>query len=992
MKSSDSADRGKLRDTFRNPPVVVLLAGTLLTLMLSVWSLKMAADNVRLKFEKITDPYIAMCRAILTDQEQELSALQRAIEVLDSNFDREAFQKLATPILRFSEVHNIVWIPVVPHDKRAALEAAAVREGLNGYRIKELTAEGTFRVAERRDTYFPLKYIEPLQGNEMLAGFDIGSNTARLDAINAAIKSGGPRASGPLTLLQDKDPRQSFILIVPVRSSDARIRGFVAGAYRADDVLKNSLAATDPAGLNILLTDLSASPDERELARYRSRLKPTTSIYSVLASLVLPLPENNHALYFAGRHWNVTIKTTPEFLQQNSQLGGLAILPVGMLITVSLSLYLRARRNYLHKIDETEEQIRQKDKFARSILDGLSLNICVIDRQGTIVATNRAWNEFAEENNAAPGTCGEGSNYLHVIQTTSGKDSDGSSTFKAGFAAVLDGTQSELSHDYTCNSPEAERWFTCKANSFEVGGLIYTVVSHENITWRKKAEIELRKISRVVEQSPVSIVITDLNGTIEYVNPEFTKITGYSAEEVIGENPRILKSGNMPPEAYKNLWTTISAGKPWEGELANKRKDGQLFYEMATISAMRDDNGAITHYLAVKKDITEKKSLQEQLIHSQKLDSIGQLAGGLAHDMNNILSVINGYATLALPQLDEERKEHNYVMQILTASERAAALSHSLLAYSRKQSMDQKKECLNTLIEAVGSFIKRILHDNIVFAITLADEPLSVFVDKMQIEQVLLNLATNARDAMPDGGAFRIATATGQMDEHFIAAHGFGTVGSYAVITVTDSGHGMDQETKRKVFDPFFTTKEVGKGTGLGLSMVMGIIKQHGGFIELHSQPGNGSAFKLYLPLVDGGEVSAPKETNLQIERGSGTILVAEDDSDTRTLLEELLVRVGYKVVMAIDGQDAVEKFANHKGKIDLVISDVVMPKKSGKAASDEIRKMSADMKFIFVSGHAEKVIRDEGLLGTDAEHSEIIMKPILPFQLLQKIRDLLDA
>ncbi len=358
--------------------------------------------------------------------------------------------------------------------------------------------------------------------------------------------------------------------------------------------------------------------------------------------------------------------------------------------------------------------------------------------------------------------------------------------------------------------------------------------------------------------------------------------------------------------------------------------------------------------------------------------------------MNNILSVINGYASLVLPKMDKDQKQRKYIIEILAASERAAALTHSLLAYSRKQVMNQQKQQLNTLIETVGSFIKRIIHDNIVFTVTLADEPLTVFVDQMQIEQALLNLATNARDAMPEGGTFIIDTASGSMDEQYIATHGFGTVGRYAIITVTDSGHGMDAETIQKVFDPFFTTKEVGKGTGLGLSMVMGIIKQHGGFIGLHSQPGTGSVFQLYLPLVDEGKIAVPTKTDVQMEMGSGTILVAEDDSDTRVLLEELLVRAGYTVVTAIDGQDAVEKFAKHKAEIALVISDVVMPRKSGKAACDEIRGMSADMKFIFVSGHAEKIIENEGFLGTDTEHAEVIMKPILPFDLLRKIRDML--
>ena len=978
----------KLQDTFKSVSVAVLLAGTLLTLMVSAWALHVAADTVRSKFDHISDSYIAQCRTYLTDQEQELSAIQRSIEVLDAHFDGKAFHRLVSPVLRFPGLQKIAWVPVVPYDQRAAQEAAAVQEGLNGYTIKELTTEGTFRVAGRRDTYFPLQYIEPLQSDERLAGFDLGSNATRFDAITRAIKSGLPQASGRITMLQEKNNRHGFILAVPVRSSTTHIRGLVVAAYRADVVLENSLASTNPAGFDILLTDLSAPPGESELTLHRSRLKLDKSIYGVLASLLLPQLENDHALDFAGRRWNIAIKATPGFLQQNAQLGGLGILPVGMLISLGLSLFLHRKNNYIKAIAASEEVIRQKDHFARCILDGLNLNICVIDQQGTIVATNRAWHEFAEETNAAPGTCSEGSNYLHAIL----ENSAGVSTIKADLTAVLDDTLSELCRDYPCHSPEIERWFSCRANSFKVGESTYAVVSHEDITWRKKTELELRKLSRIIEESPISVVITDLFGTIEYVNPMFTRITGYSAAEAIGQNSRIVQSGNTPPETYKKLWSTILAGNTWEGEFANKSKDGRLFYESATISALRDSDGSITHFLGVKKDITENKNLTEQLVHSQKLESIGELAGGLAHDMNNILSVINGYATLVLPKMESDQKQHKYIMEILAASERAGALSHSLLAYSRKQVMNQHKEDLKFIVGTVSSFIKRILHDNIMFAITLADEPLTVFVDQMQIEQVLLNLATNARDAMPEGGTFTIATAAGSMDEQFIATHGFGTIGRYAIITVTDSGHGMDAETIHKVFDPFFTTKEVGKGTGLGLSMVMGIIKQHGGFIGLHSQPGKGCVFQLYLPLVADGNVSAPITTDYQMVSGSGTILVAEDDPDTLILLEELLLRAGYTVITAIDGQDAVEKFARQKDEIALVISDVVMPRKSGKAASDEIRKMSAATKFIFVSGHAAKIIEEEGFLGTVTEHAEIILKPILPFVLLQKIREMLAS
>ena len=509
--------------------------------------------------------------------------------------------------------------------------------------------------------------------------------------------------------------------------------------------------------------------------------------------------------------------------------------------------------------------------------------------------------------------------------------------------------------------------------------------------WRKKTQARLYKLSSAIEQNPISILITDTLGRIEFVNPQFTKQTGYSAEESVGQYMSMLKSGLTKAETYKNLWLTISAGIKWDGILCNKRKDGSLFDEHVTISPLLDSNGAITNYLCHKEDLTEKKNLLGQLIQSQKLESIGELAGGLAHDLNNILSVVNGYATLAQFGVDKETKEFFYLNEINRASARAASLTRSLLAYSRKQEMDQQDQDLNLLMESVGSFIKRILHESIEFTLSLHADPLGVFVDTVQIEQAILNLATNARDAMPDGGNFSISTTVGSVDEQFVATHRDWTVGRYAIITVTDTGCGMTEQTKHKLFEPFFTTKEVNKGTGLGMSMVMGIISQHNGFIDLQSELGKGSMFQLYLPLIDIGEstMEPAEQQNLQTGKNAGTILVAEDDDDTRNALAEFLSRAGYTVISAIDGQDAVDKFAARTDKIDLVISDVVMPRKSGNTAIEEICQMSESVKFIFVSGHSDEVIWSGGQIGTNVE---IMAKPILPFELLQKIKAFLPA
>lgn len=399
------------------------------------------------------------------------------------------------------------------------------------------------------------------------------------------------------------------------------------------------------------------------------------------------------------------------------------------------------------------------------------------------------------------------------------------------------------------------------------------------------------------------------------------------------------------------------------------------------------DTGLHTILVAME-DITEKRHLTEQLTHSQKLETIGELAGGLAHDMNNLLSVINGYATMTAQALQGDAKLLGYINQILSASTRAASLSQSLLAYSRKQSQSQRNYHLKTLVEKVGAFIKRILLENIEFTLSLTDEPLMVCVDATQFDQVLLNLATNARDVMPEGGTLKISTCSRVIDDNFIATRGIGEIGRYAVIAVSDTGLGMDAQTRSRIFDPFFTTKDIGKGTGLGLSIVMRILSQHGGFIDLESQPGEGSVFRIYLPLVETGQVSASlAATPFPKEKSSGTVLVAEDDFDTRIAIEKFLTQAGYTVITAFDGQELVEKFAACKDKIQLVLSDVIMPKKSGLAACNEIRQLSPHTRFLFVSGHTRNIIKREGDLPADVE---LVMKPIKPLELMAKISEII--
>ena len=509
-----------------------------------------------------------------------------------------------------------------------------------------------------------------------------------------------------------------------------------------------------------------------------------------------------------------------------------------------------------------------------------------------------------------------------------------------------------------------------------------------DITFSKQVEDELRKLSRAMEQSPSSVIITNLHGDIEYVNPKFTEVTGYSLEEVRGKNPRILKSGETPPEEYRKLWETITGGDEWHGVFHNRKKDGTLFWEKVSISSVRDTSGAITHFLAVKEDITNQKSIEDQYRQSQKMEAVGQLAGGISHDFNNILTAIIGYAHLLKMKLQDDEKLRTYADHILSLSDRAATLTQSLLSFSRKQIMNPRPVNLNEIIRTVEKLLSRIIGENIKMRTVLSEKAPIAMADSGQLEQVLMNFVTNARDAMPEGGLLTIETETVDIDQGFIKQHGFGKEGQYVVISVTDSGTGMDKATIEKIFEPFFTTKEVGKGTGLGLSMVYGIIKQHDGYINVYSEPGKGTTFRIYLPLIPESiekERDTPEVIHT-LETGTETILLAEDESEVRLFTGKFLEEYGYKVIEAVDGDDAIGKFKLHTNKIQLVILDVIMPNRNGSEVYRAIKKIAPDIKVLFTSGYPAEHIN-----GMIAEGSAFILKPVSPTKLLKKIREVLD-
>jgi signal transduction histidine kinase/CheY-like chemotaxis protein len=398
--------------------------------------------------------------------------------------------------------------------------------------------------------------------------------------------------------------------------------------------------------------------------------------------------------------------------------------------------------------------------------------------------------------------------------------------------------------------------------------------------------------------------------------------------------------------------------------------------------------GAYLGHLWQYRDVTDRQKLHDQLRHAQKMEAVGTLAGGIAHDFNNILTAIIGYANLVKLGIVSGKPLGEYVDRILASSERAAGLTQGLLAFSRKQAISLRPLELNGILRRVEKLLRRLIGEDLELTTTVPAGNTMVLGDSGQIEQVLMNLATNARDAMQDGGRLSLELSRVTLDDAFSRVHGYGKPGPYALLAASDTGAGMEKETRERIFEPFFTTKEVGKGTGLGLAIVYSIVKQHNGYINCYSEPGMGTAFKIYLPLTQ-DEAQAEKIAEPSAPMGGNeTILLAEDDTEVRKLMKTVLEEFGYTVITADDGEDATQKFSENSGKIQLAVLDVIMPKKSGTEVYSDIKKIRPDIKALFTSGYTASVMLKKGILGPGMH---FISKPVSPKDLLRKVREVLD-
>jgi PAS domain S-box-containing protein len=560
---------------------------------------------------------------------------------------------------------------------------------------------------------------------------------------------------------------------------------------------------------------------------------------------------------------------------------------------------------------------------------------------------------------------------------------------------LLAGTVQSLRTEKRCITKEgAVLWISqTSALMRDPGGApLYGLGIIEDITARKESEARLALLNTAVEQAAEVVIVTEptSEAVVEYVNPAFERILGYSRQEVLGRPIHAFTGGEGDGrEARRAIGRAQAAGRVWRGSFPFRRKDGTMCEFEASISPVLDDRGQPAHAVSILNDVTEKHALEQRYLQAQKMEAVGRLAGGVAHDFNNLLTVINGYSQLVMTGLEATDPLRKDVEQIRQAGERATNLTRQLLAFSRRQVPEMRVLNLNGVLEGMGKMRRRIIGEDVALELKLAPDLGHVKADPGQVEQVVVNLAVNARDAMLQGGVLTLSTANAELDQEFAATHPGIVPGAYVMFAITDTGHGMTPEVKAHLFEPFFTTKKEGEGTGLGLATVYGIVKQSGGSIYVYSEPGLGTTFKIYLPRVDERLAGQATDLSTGLAGGSETILVVEDQEEVRQLATRMLRRLGYQVLQAANAGEAMALVAGGGQHVDMMLTDVVMPEMSGSALAERLCQVDRSLQVLYMSGYpGDMVVRH----AMSEPGFTLIQKPFTIQMLAKRVRAVLDG
>ena len=653
----------------------------------------------------------------------------------------------------------------------------------------------------------------------------------------------------------------------------------------------------------------------------------------------------------------------------------------------------------------SEAQARELSRFNQAVLDAISASICVLAEDGTILAVNRAWQDSRAADLPLTGNADVGENYLEVCEAVTGDEAALTWSIVCGLRAVARGELPEFLLEYPCHSPVTQRWFLLRATRFVSEGLVRIATVHLNITERKRAEEALRESERMqatlIGNLPgfVYRCANDRSWTMEYISQGCREITGYAPEDFIGS--RTLTFNDLvEPDWREPLWhkwqEVLSRQAPFEAEYPIRTAQGEVRWLWERGCGIFAADGRLLFLEGFVTDITERQQaeaergrLQAQLSQAQKMESIGRLAGGVAHDSNNLLTGIMGYVELCRDSLAADHPVRAYLDEITQDAQRSAGVIRQLLAFARKQPIAPRVLDLNDAVTGMLGMLRRLLGEDIDLVWQPGAAVWTVKVDPSQLDQTLANLAVNARDAIGGVGRLTIETRNTTIDQASCAELADATPGDYVMLAVSDNGCGMSKEALKHLFEPFFTTKGVGEGTGLGLATVYGIARQNNGFIGVHSTLGRGTTFRIYLPRCDAVVAATPIVPAAACRGGTEMILLVEDEKSIRVTAQLFLEALGYTVLPAVDPEEALHLAATHVGQIALLITDVIMPGLSGRDLAQRLTRQQPTLRCLFMSGYTADAIAARGILD---QGMHFLAKPFTRDCFARKVREVLEA
>ena len=878
------------------------------------------------------------------------------------------------------------WAPVLSAAQRAEHERRIRQNGAADYQMWYWDSQRRKVAAPAAEACCPVTYFEGSSLPDSLAGFDFWASPDHQKAVREAYVNRLITASDAVQLPPAWPQTPLSFVFTPVLSDNSKHpnHGIIFSVLQWDKILARMVRGLGLSGdwAAFRLQELRLDGESLELAASGNGKAPASFARTPW-----------HIRPFMAFGQTYVLFSTPgaQFSSWRAHTSSGVMAVTGGVLTLVLALLIGhsegRKEELVRMVKEQTRDLEESEEFSHSTLNGLSAQIAILDMEGRILAVNRAWHAFAGAGAGVLYSSGEGENYLSACDDSFAAGHGDAGQIATVIRSVLAGRGGQTGIICSGHTLREKHWFAASITPFPTHRLARAIVAYEDITARVLAEESEHKLSTAVEQDPAMVMIVNTGGQVEYANRKFVEISGFTLEEVRGRPFQMILAPDIPEESSRGVREAFAQGMSWRGEFQNRRKDGAPYWHRVILSPLRDRAGNVTHFMIVGEDITQQRNIESQLLQSQKMETVGRLAGGIAHDFNNLLQVILGSTEFALMEAPPSSKITTELEEIRRAAEKSAELTRQLLAFARKQTIQPRVLELNQTVAGLMKILQRLIGENIELDFKPGTDIPTIKMDPAQIDQILANLVVNARDAISKNGRILITTERVELRKDEMDVGDSRVPGIYARLVISDNGCGMDEKIQTQIFEPFFTTKKTGAGTGLGLSTVYGIVEQNHGFINLYSEPGRGTVFRIYLPATEDAVIPVAEPT--EVRGGTETVLVVEDNPLILRSVHMMLQKLGYTVLSELTPSAALSLAAKNKDKIALLLSDVIMPGMNGRELAEAMHTIIPGLPCLYMSGYTSDVIASHGTLDGGMHFIE---KPFSQTALAKKVREALES